>query len=128
MKKAKHVDSLSEFARELEVTVAKKLPTNRTPFQKAAILAIDFSSTDISVEPLREELLDIFKTTYGWTVDKHTVDSSTSLVDIGLAMSNKMNAFIAQNRSKNEKEKALLVYYFSGHGIKHHTSNELIVW
>lgn len=68
-KRVKVVDDFHDFTNDLQDTVRRMLPTAARRYDEAAILAIDFSVSDIpSVGELRDELLDLLQ--------KHTTGRS----------------------------------------------------
>lgn len=112
------LDDLHKFTADLQNTVNDLLPTRGRRFDRAAILAIDFSVSDIpSVVPLREELLALLEGTYNWTVVRHTIDCALPHTK---ALGNAQDAcsdFTRKYMSQTDATGTLLCLYFSGHGF-----------
>lgn len=112
------VDHLQTFANDLQTSVRALLPTGGRHYQRAAILAITFSRSDIpSVVPLRDELLDLLAKAYNWEVERHMVDCNmhyfTALQEVQFAILNFTKKFASDQSSQG----SLICIYYSGHGF-----------
>jgi Caspase domain len=87
-------------------------------YNQAAILAINFSITDIDVAPLREELPDNLSTTYNWAVERHEIDCSLPWQKALANLRDAVHAFVRKYEA-GDSDHSLLTYYFSGHGYRH---------
>ena len=118
------VDDFHEFTHDLQQVVRRMRPTGGRRYNQAAILAIDFSVSDIpSVKPLRNELLNLLENTYNWKVEKYSIDCGVRYREEALfKLNNAVNAFILRHGSSSEA-RSLLTFYFSGHGFADEQQN-----
>lgn len=66
-KRTKPIDSLQTFVNDVQKTVDLMLPTGGRRYDQAAILAINFSISDIPSDvPLRDELLNLLDKSHNW--------------------------------------------------------------
>ncbi|PHH79923.1 hypothetical protein CDD80_3375 [Ophiocordyceps camponoti-rufipedis] len=75
------VDDFSTFCEELKTEVGNMLPTTGRRFEQAAILAINYSETDIpGVTEMRDKLLETFARNYNWRTEIHEINSKQTWV------------------------------------------------
>ena len=122
-KLVKVLDDFHDFTNDLQDTVRRLLPTGGRRYDEAAILAINFSVSDItSVGELRDELLDLLQNTYNWKIVKYTIDCAvnwkTALFDLVKAVSEFYYKYASRGQGHS-----LLTLFFSGHGFADKESN-----
>ncbi|KAF4505467.1 hypothetical protein G6O67_007413 [Ophiocordyceps sinensis] len=118
-KRAKPIDSLQVFVNDVQSTVNQMLPTGGRRYDQAAILAINFSRSDIpSVVPLRNELLNLLDNTYNWKVERHTIDCNQAHTAALRNLQVAATTFMGKYASRNSSGASLLCVYYSGHGFR----------
>ena len=122
-KRVKRVDDFRDFTNDLQDTVRRMLPTGGCRYDEAAILAIDFSVSDIpSVGKLRDELLDLLENTYNWKIAKHTIDCADSCTVALWNLDQAVHNFTLKYGSRGQGRN-LLTFYFSGHDFADKENN-----
>ncbi|KAK2590430.1 hypothetical protein QQS21_011891 [Conoideocrella luteorostrata] len=112
-------DGLQEFARDLKNTVQQVLPTRGRQYDQAAVLAINFSESDIEgIQPLRDELLAVFKKQYNWVIETHVIDVNMSHKEALLELNFAVVSFLRAYSSRGRDSASLSCIYYSGHGFK----------
>ena len=106
------------FQSDLQASVNKITPSTQERYTQAACLAIDFSNSDIpAVRPLRNELLDLLRNLYNWEVQTYTIDARKQYHQAERDLQQTAQNF-ASRYGQPQTGKALLVYYYSGHGLQ----------
>ncbi|KAM4067211.1 hypothetical protein HRG_001195 [Hirsutella rhossiliensis] len=118
-KRPEAINDFQQFTQDVQDSVRQMLPTGGRRYAQAAILAVNFSVSDIpEVIPLRDELLDVLNKTYNCSVDKYTIDCTQAhpraLFNLNLAVLK----FPGKNSSSDDTSGGLACIYFSGHGFQ----------
>lgn len=126
-KRVKVVDDFRDFTNDLQDTLRRMLPTGGRRYDEAAILAIDFSVSDIpSVGKLRDELLDLLEKTYNWKIVKYTIDCAVSWTIALWNLDQAVHNFTYKYASRGQG-RSLLTFCFSGHCFADKENNSIYV-
>jgi hypothetical protein len=112
------------FAEDLNAALAKSLPTNLARYKHAAVLAFTWSNDDIGVMPQTDELLKVFRKSYNFVTEKHTLDASLSLTQLKRTFRDRLISFFTKHEAKTD-DRHLLIYFYSGHSDAGPTQDQL---
>ncbi|KAL3483793.1 hypothetical protein BJX62DRAFT_230743 [Aspergillus germanicus] len=99
---------LEEFAGNLQHALTRCLPTgNQQPYDKVSVLALHWFNDDLSLVPLEQELLDVFKNIYGFDVESYTIPKVKSMIYL--------NSKLANWTVEYNDERTLRICVYSGH-------------
>jgi hypothetical protein len=99
---------LEEFAGNLQLALTRCVPTgNQQPYDKVSVLALHWFNDDLSLVPLEQELLDVFKNIYGFDVESYTIPKIKSMIYL--------NSKLANWTVEYNDKRTLRICVYSGH-------------
>ncbi|GFG25712.1 unnamed protein product [Aspergillus udagawae] len=96
---------LDQFSADLEASINHA--TKFSQYRKTAVIAFHWENDDIGVEPLERDLLDVFKSVYGFETESFSIP----LYDSQLKL---LERLVSWSR-RNLGEDTLRIYIYSGH-------------
>lgn len=120
-----HQDRFSEFATDLQKAVRQSVPTDFGRYQRASILAFDWSNDTMEVKRLREDLLRLLRRVYGFNTEAYVLNANDPPQAIFKDFRDHLIEFTRRNEPKNGDSTHLLMYYYSGHSDSGPQGNQL---
>ncbi|GIJ99047.1 hypothetical protein Aspvir_001171 [Aspergillus viridinutans] len=96
---------LDQFAADLETSINHAIKFS--PYRKTAVIAFHWENDDIGVEPLERELLDVFKSVYGFETESFSIPLYESQFKL-------LERLVSWSR-RNAGDDTLRIYVYSGH-------------
>lgn len=96
---------LDQFSSDLETAINHA--TQLKSYRKTAVIAFHWENDDIGVEPLERELLDVFKSVYGFETESFTIPLVESQFKL-------LEHLVSWSR-RSSGEDTLRIYVYSGH-------------
>jgi hypothetical protein len=99
----------------LNAALQGAIPTKAKPYEKVSALLFHWEDDDMGVDGLESELGDVLRNTYGFTVERFIIPSSSTR--IATRKTNlRLNEFIKDHDGKTH----LLIYVYSEHATNKH--------
>ncbi len=112
---AAHQERFSKFAKDLESAVKTAIPAGFGKYERAAIMAFDWSNDTMGVKALRDELLRLLKRVYGFRTETYVMNANDPSDVVNRDFGDQVSDFVRRHRPSSSSAKHLLVYYYSGH-------------
>ncbi|KAL2861046.1 uncharacterized protein BJX67DRAFT_367326 [Aspergillus lucknowensis] len=96
---------LNQFSTDLETAINHATKFN--PYRKTAVIAFHWENDDIGVQTLERELLDVFKSVYGFETESFTIPLIESQFRL-------LEHLVSWSR-RNSGEDTLRIFVYSGH-------------
>ena len=110
---------IDDAVKDIETSISNALTSGREPYQKVVALLFHWDNDDMGVEPLENELAEIFRQFYDFDVEQEVIPADPERSTAAYFMQGRLLAF--SNKYKGPGN--LLIYVYSGHADPGHTGS-----
>lgn len=114
----------AKFAEDLQKSVRRSFVDEFVRYQKASVLAFDWSNDTMGVQHFRDDLLQLLREDYGFKTETYVLNARDPPMTIAQDFQTQLIRFRMENRPTNGA-KHLLIYYYSGHSDSGPKQNQL---